>query len=265
MVDATLLNWTLDHLMRILVVLVRVGPLLFLMPVIGSKSVPAQIKILLALMTSLAIMPMVPVTIADLPATPVGFLIFVLIEVAFAAILSLFARLVFAAVETAGQVVGVQMGMGMAGVMDPQFGNQVSPVGMLWNIAAILTFLAINGHHIFFKALVESYAWVGPGQMHLSQATFEGMMQGTTRMFILAVKIMAPAGAALFFSHVAMGIIAKTVPQIPILIVGMPLNIAIGLVFAGLMMGYFVPLMIANFDMLGRLLPRLGMGMGVGG
>ena len=87
-------------------------------------------------------------------------------------------------------------------------------------------------------------------------------MQGTLHMFVLAVKIMAPASAAIFFTHVAMGIIAKTVPQIPILIVGLPLNIAVGLIFVGLSLAYFMPLLIANFDMLGRLLPRLSMGMG---
>lgn len=86
-------------------------------------------------------------------------------------------------------------------------------------------------------------------------------MQGAAHMFLLAVKIMAPAGAALFFSHVAMGIIAKTVPQIPILIVALPLNIAIGIIFVGLSLGYFMPLLINNFDMLGNALMRLAIGM----
>ncbi len=263
MVEADLLNWTIDQIIRILLVIVRLGPLIFLMPIMGSRGVPGQFKILLVLMSSLVLAPMVPVSSADLPTTPVGFALFSAREVVFAAILALFVRFVFAAVETAGQVVGVQMGMGMAGVMDPQFGNQVSPVGMLWNIAAILIFLAIDGHHIFFAAMVKSYQWVGPGELgRISQLSYEGMMDGAAQMFVLAVMIMAPASVAVFCSHVGMGIIAKTVPQIPILIVGMPLNIALGLIFAGLSMGYLGPLMIARFEMLGRLLPRLGAGLG---
>jgi flagellar biosynthetic protein FliR len=59
-----------------------------------------------------------------------------------------------------------------------------------------------------------------------------------------------------------MGIIAKTVPQIPILIVGLPMNIAIGMAFASLSLGYFLPLMLKNFETLARLLPQLGRGMG---
>ncbi|ADH86412.1 flagellar biosynthetic protein FliR [Desulfurivibrio alkaliphilus] len=263
MVDAALLNWTIDQLMRVLIVMTRVGPLLFLMPVLSARGVPAQVKILLVVMTSLVLAPVVPVSSADLPDTAVGFGVFAALEITFAAILALFARFVFSAVETAGQVVGVQMGMGMAGVMDPQFGNQVSPVGMLWSVAAILLFLAIDGHHLFFAAMVRSYQWVGPGQLAaVSHLTYQGMMDGAAQMFVLAIKIMAPASATLFFSHVGMGIIAKTVPQIPILIVGMPMNIALGMMMAGLSMGYFVPVMLNHFEMLHRLLPRIGAGLG---
>ncbi len=262
MVDTALLNWTLNQVFNVLIIMTRVGPLLFLMPVMASEAVPVQVRAFFTVITSLALAPVLPVTPADLPETAIGFGVFVAREVAFGGVLAVFVRLVFAAVETAGQMVGIQMGMGVAGVIDPQFGNQVSPVGLLWNITTILLFLAINGHHLFFRAIVDSYNWVAPGTLHITQATFEGIMQGALHMFVLAVKIMAPASAAIFFTHVAMGIIAKTVPQIPILIVGLPLNIGIGLIFVGLSLGYLMPLLIANFDMLGRLLPRLSMGMG---
>lgn len=262
MVEAALLNWSLSQLMRLVVIMTRVGPLLFLMPILGSSGVPTRIKALLTLMTSLVLLPVVPVTAEQLPTTAIGLVVLILCEIAFAGVLSLFVRFLFGAVETAGQMVGIQMGMGMAGTIDPQFGSQVAPVGMFWNVVAILIFLAVNGHHIFFRTLVESYQWVAPGKLVLTQATFDGMMQGAARMFVLAVKIMAPASAALFFSHVAMGIIAKTVPQIPIMIVGLPLNIGVGLIFVGLSLSYFLPLMAANYEMLGRLLPQLARSMG---
>ena len=262
MVDTALLNWTLSQVLALLVIMIRVGPMLFMMPVIGSSSVPTQVKTLFTLMTSLVLLPVVPVSAADLPTTGLGFLVFVATEVAFGAILALFARLVFAAVETAGQMVGIQMGMGMAGTMDPQHGTQTSPVGAYWHLVAILIFLSIDGHHLFFRTLVASFQWVHPGTIHLRQATYEGIMRGTGEMFVLAVKVMAPASAVLFFMDVAMGILAKTVPQIPVMIVGMPAKIAVGFIFVGLSLNLFLPLMIKNFDMLGRLLPKLAMGMG---
>ena len=263
MIDTTILNWTLGQALAALVILTRVGPLIFFMPIIGSRAVPTQVKVLFALAISLTLVTVVPVGPTDLPETPLGYGVFVIAEVLFGGILALFARFVFASVQLAGMMVGIQMGMGMAGVMDPQFGTQVSPVGQLWNLLAMLIFLMINGHHTFFSVLADSFQWVRPGGLHITQATYNSLIQETTQMFILAVKIMAPATAALFFSHVAMGVIAKTVPQIPILIVGMPLNIGIGLIFVGLSLGYFAPLMINSFETMGRLLPRLAMGLGM--
>ena len=261
--ETSLLNWTLQQALTVVIIMTRVGPLLFLMPVTGSRRVPTQVKVLFTLMTSLVMAPVVPVAIDALPDTVLGYTLFVASEVAFGGILAIFTRFIFGAVETVGQMVGIQMGIGVAGTMDPEFGNQISLIGQFWGLLAILFFLSVNGHHLFMQTLVESFQWIAPGQMHLSEATFRGMMQGSAHMFVLAVKIMAPAGAALFFSHVAMGVIAKTVPQIPILIVALPLNIAVGLIFIGLSLGYFMPLMLKNFDMLSRVLSKLAMGMGV--
>ncbi|MDH5297666.1 MAG: flagellar biosynthetic protein FliR [Desulfobulbaceae bacterium] len=262
MVDTAILNWSLSQALALLVIIVRVGPMVFLMPVIGSPSVPAQVKALFTLMISLVLLPVVPVSAADLPTTSTGFALFVAMEVLFGGILALFARFVFAAVEIAGQMVGVQMGMGMAGAIDPQYGTQTSQVGLFWSLVSYLLFFSIDGHHMIFRVLTETFTWVRPGGLHLSQATYEGIIRGGGHMFVLAVKVMAPAAAVLFFADVAMGILAKTVPQIPIMIVGMPVKIAIGFIFVGLSLNYFLPLMLNNFEMLGRLLPRLAMGMG---
>ncbi len=262
MTDTNLLNWTLDNLLVVVIILIRVGPLLFFMPVFGSKSVPPQAKIMLCLMVALVLAPVINVSADQLPTTTLGFLLFAMNEIIFSAILSFFAGLVFSSIQLAGQMVGIQMGMGMAGVMDPQFGGQVSLVGQFWNIIAFLIFLTVGGHHIFFRTIVESYTWVAPGTLHLSEATFNGVIKGISHMFALAIQIMAPAGAAVFFCHVGMGIIAKTVPQVPVLIVGMPVNIVVGFIFVGLSLQYFMPLMIKEFHMLDILLPKLAQGMG---
>jgi len=262
MTDTMLLNWTIEQVIIVAIIMARVAPLLFFMPITGSRNVPAQIKIMVTISTALVLAGMVPVDATMLPQTSLGLVLFVGSEVIFAGILAVFARMLFAAIQLAGQMVGIQMGMGMAGVMDPQFGSQVSIIGQFWNLLAILFFLAINGHHLYFKTLADSFNWIRPGTLLLTEATYNGVIQGASHMFILAVKIMAPASAAIFFSHVAMGIIAKTVPQIPILIVGLPLNIGVGLIFVGLSIAYFMPLMINQFNMLWRLLPKLAMGMG---
>lgn len=263
MIETALLNWTLNQALSLAVILIRVGPLVWLMPVFNYSTVPNQVKGLFSLTLALILLPVIPISADTLPQTGVGLVIFVACEVAFGAILAFYARLIFAATDLAGQMISISMGMGMAGVMDPQFGTQVSLVGYLWNILAILIFLSLNGHHIFFNILVDSYNWLHPGTINISEATYRGIIKGATHMFVLAIQIMAPAAAALFFSHVAMGIVAKTVPQIPIMIVAMPINIALGLLFISLSLSYFLPLLIKNFDLLGKSLRQLAIGMGV--
>lgn len=262
MVDVDLLNWTTRQVLVLLMIMIRTGPLIFLMPVMGSRSVPGQVKMLATVVTSLALTSVVQIDPGLMPEKTAGFVFFILPELCLSFIIALFSRFIFAATQLAGQMVGVQMGMGMAGVMDPEYGVQIPVIGQLWNLLAILIFLSVNGHHIFFHALAESFQWVTPGTLYLDRPVYEGIIQGVAHMFILTVKIMAPASAAVFFTHVAMGIIAKTVPQVPILIVGMPLNIAVGLIFVGLSMAFFMPLMIDQFEMLDRLIPKLMMGLG---
>lgn len=262
MTDTALLNWSLQNILELFIILTRVGPLLFFMPVIGTPSVPAQVKILFALMISLILVPVVTIAPENIPQTAIGYVIFVACEVALGATIAFLAQFVFAAIDLAGQMTSISMGMGMAGTMDPEFGTQVSLVGYLWNIIAILIFLAINGHHMFFTTLVESFNWVQPGTIKLTEATLQGVMQGVAHMFVLSVQIMAPTAVALFLSHVAMGIIAKTVPQVPIMIVAMPVNIAIGLLFVTLSLSYLLPLLIKNFDSLGSSMTKLAVGMG---
>jgi len=262
MTETSLLNWTLENALFLLVIMTRVGPLIFFMPVMGSASVPSQVKALFTLVIALVLLPVVNINPAHIPQTSIGYLVFVGCEVVFGATLALLVRMVFAATDLAGQMVSISMGMGMAGTMDPQFGTQVSLVGYLWNILAILIFLAINGHHLFFKTLVESFNWLQPGTINITEATFRGIIDGISHMFVLGIKIMAPAAVVLFLSHVAMGIIAKTVPQVPIMIVAMPMNIAVGFLFITLSLSYFLPLLVKNFDQMGSALTKLAIGMG---
>lgn len=262
MVETALLHWTIDHVLSLMLIMLRVGPMIFLMPVIGSSSVPTPVKGLFTLAVALVLLPVVRLPASLMPATATGVLTMALTEFAFAATLALFARFLFAATDLAGQMVSISMGMGMAGTMDPQFGTQVSLISYFWNILVVLIFLGINGHHVFFRVMVESFQWLRPGSVHLTDATFRGVVGGITHMFVLAIQIMAPAAVALFLANVAMGIIAKTVPQVPVMIVAMPLNIAIGFLFIALSLQYILPLMIKNFDQLARQLTLLGMGMG---
>ena len=124
-------------------------------------------------------------------------------------------------------------------------------------LMVILVMFAVGGHHWFFRALADSFALVPPGDFSLSRSLFDQIMKMGGDMFSVAIRLGAPVIAALLFTQVSMGILAKTVPQMNILMVGFPLTITVGLLFLSLALTLMVPLMGSTFNDLGPALVGL--------
>jgi Flagellar biosynthesis pathway, component FliR len=149
------------------------------------------------------------------------------------------ARLLFTAVQIAGTIVDFQMGFGVVNVFDPQTETQVSVTAQFQNIITILMFLALDAHHIIIGAIVESFFLINPSQINFSTFTPEIILLLFKATFVTAVKIAAPIMAILFFISVGLGLVARTVPQMNVFIVGFPLQIGVGLLMVGLSMSFF--------------------------
>ena len=124
-------------------------------------------------------------------------------------------------------------------VIDPITSDQVTIIAQVKNIVATLIFLSVNAHHWFIQAIVSSFGVVPPMTFNFSPLLTQSILEQTNRMFIIALKIGAPLIAALLFTSVALGLIARTVPQVNIFIVGFPLKIAVGLIGLGLSLPIF--------------------------
>ena len=148
-------------------------------------------------------------------------------------------RLIFAAVQVAGTIVDFQMGFGVVNVIDPQTDTQVSVTAQLQNIFAVFIFLAVDAHHYIFQAIVDSFFVINPFKINFSSVTPEYVLHLFSATFITAVKISAPIMAILFFLSVGLGLVARTVPQMNVFIVGFPLQIGIGLLMVGLSISFF--------------------------
>ena len=149
------------------------------------------------------------------------------------------ARLIFGAVQVAGTVVDFQMGFGVVNVIDPQTDTQVSVTAQFHNILAILIFLVTDAHHFIIQAIVDSFFIINPAEVDFTGITPEYMLHLFSGTFTTAVKIAAPIMAILFFLSVGLGLVARTVPQMNVFIVGFPLQIGVGLVMVGLSMPFF--------------------------
>ena len=221
----------LDAFYGALLIFLRVAAIVFSAPFFDSASIPVIFRIGLALAVSVLLFPVLSLqtTIADLSLT--AFVIGVVSEIAIGITIGMTVKLMFAGIQLAGQIAGYQMGVAVANVVDPTTSVQIPVLGQIFNLTAMLLFLAINAHHIFFWALVDSYKIIPPLSVHIDAKVVEMMMKLAAGMFVIAIRLGAPLIAVLLLTTVGFGIVARTVPQIHVFIVAMPLKILIGLVF----------------------------------
>jgi len=233
-----IISQNIDQFRIFLLVLVRCTVVLVFLPIFGSRSWPLLAKVGFVLLFSLILFPLARDRNWPLPASVMDYGLVVAAEMLVALCLGLAVDLVLAAVQLGGQLVGFQLGFSIVNVIDPQSGDQISIVGQFLYLITVLLFLVLNGHHLFIQALAESLTVIQPGRITLNQGLLNQIMHLTLTMFGLAIKLIAPALAVLLFSKTIMGVIAKAVPQINIMIVSFPLNIGVGLFFIGLSLAW---------------------------
>jgi flagellar biosynthetic protein FliR len=143
-------------------------------------------------------------------------------------IIGYFFSLLFIGVQIGGSIVGYQIGLAIVNVYDPESGGEVSLVGEFWFLVAVLIFLAIDGHHSIISAFADSYRLIPVGVFNFAGSAGEFIIRFSAYSFVMAVKLAAPVIITLFLTEVALGVVARTAPQMNIFIVGLPLKIGVG-------------------------------------
>jgi flagellar biosynthetic protein FliR len=198
-------------------------------PIFSSRSVPTRTKIGLALVIALCLQP-------ALPAQPVVSLTgplalgAVLQQVIIGVSIGLAVRIVFAAVEMAGEIVGLQMGLNFAGFFDPTTNSQASTVGRFFGNISMLLFVILNGHLLLIQAIAASFNTfpVGEGALDAVRALRLHELGGV--IFQYGLWIALPMIGMLLFVNVVMGIISRIAPQMNVFAIGFPLTLSIGLI-----------------------------------
>ena len=246
------MEFWLEQFHVFLLILLRVSAVLVAAPIFGHRSLPARAKVGLAFLVSLIVFPLMADSGFEVPAGLWPYVFMMVREVIMGLILGFAVLLVFVGIQFAGQLIGLQMGFGIVNVIDPQSSNQISIIGQFLNILAILTILSVNGHHMILNGLVSSFEAVPLGGVVLNEAVIHKIMALSAQVFVIAVKISAPILMALFLVSVAMGVLARTVPQMNVFIVGFPVQIAVGLMALTVSLPLFYVLLERMWKSLGR-------------
>lgn len=242
-------------------IFIRVSGILFAAPLFGNPIVPNKLRISLGLVIALILTPVIQLNPWSYTPGPFIFLYLVVGELLIGLIIGFAAKLLFAGVQLSGQLIGYQMGFAIANVLDPISGSQISLFAEFEHFVALLIFLSINAHHLFIKAIVNSFQLIQPLQFQPQGIMFEKIIAMAGKMFVLAVQVGAPIIVVLLFTNVFFGIMARTVPEMNIFIVAMPLGIAIGLFALGISMPFLANLLTKTFHTLSSDLMVLMKGM----
>ncbi len=229
-------------LVKYLLILFRCSGFLILTPVFGRREIPSQVKIGLAALLSLIVYPIIP----DPNLNSNLWTIAAIVIKEFMAGISMgyAAFLLFSSLYLAGEIIDLEMGFGIVNVLDPQSNTQVPLMGNYYYILTILLFLTVNGHHMLISTIIKSYDLLPLGEAAYREGLLNVIIISFKDMFILGVQIALPIISIIFLTDFALGIIARTVPQMNVFMVGLPIKIAVGMV--GMIMSFPMYLVILD-------------------
>lgn len=215
-------------------------------PIFGHQAFPAIGKIFLAGVVAYITFLTLNTTKFQVEPDLFNLAFYGLKEVVTGLIIGFSLNLIFYGFSFAGMLIGTDMGLNMASVLNPLQETESNVIGEVINIFAILVFFLINGHHYIIRAVVASFKVIPLGKYTLTQPAFDLFIKYTASVFVVAVKIAAPVMVSFFLVNLAEGILARVIPQMQIFFVTQPLKIGIGL----LLLIFVLPIYIYFFKVM---------------
>ena len=207
--------------------LARILGLIAAAPVLGNTSLPVSLKLGLGVLLALIMAPLVPAMPAADPLSLAGFLI-LLQEMLIGLAMGFSIRIVFAAVEMAGELSSLTMGLGFATFFDPQSQGQSSAISQFMALLASMAFLAVNAHLVLLSALAESFVTLPISALPVGGAGFKQLADWGGKIFSSGVQLSLPIVAALLITNIALGILTRAAPQLNLFGIGFPITLGVG-------------------------------------
>ncbi|MBW5444560.1 flagellar type III secretion system protein FliR [Cohnella sp. CFH 77786] len=254
---------TTDVIMKVfpafLLVLCRISAFFAVAPVFSTRNVPKTLKIGLAFFVSVIVF--LTVGFDTKVTADATYLLAVFREVLAGLLIGYVSYLFFAAVQTSGAIMDLQIGFGISNIVDPLTGVSAPMLGNLKYMLTILVFLTMNGHHYLLAAIMDSYQWLPLDNALYSKIADGGLSDFLVRTFadtfMVALQISAPIVVAMLLTDVGLGLLARTAPQYNVFVIGIPVKILVGLALLIVLLPGFSALFQMVFDYMFRSLHQL--------
>jgi flagellar biosynthesis protein FliR len=235
-----------------MLVFARIGAMVMLLPGLGETNIPVRIKLAIALLLTLIILPLHRAAYhVDIQASMMPLLVLMIHEIIIGVVLGATARVTLAALQVAGSVIAQQMGLGFVTAVDPTQGQQGLLIGNFLTLLGITLLFATDSHYLVIAALNDSYAIFSPGEMMPSGDVAALATRAFAAAFKIGMQLAAPFLVFGLVFNIGLGVLARLMPQMQVYFVGVPLSILAGfLIFSfiivammGTFLDYFVGVM----------------------
>ncbi|WP_342512590.1 flagellar biosynthetic protein FliR [Sporosarcina sp. FSL K6-1522] len=233
-----------------LLILTRVTAFFVTVPLFSYKAIPTTHRIILG-----ALLAWMMTYAIDVPTIEIDgmYVLLVMKEAVTGLAIGIIAYMIMSAIQIAGGFIDFQMGFAIANVIDPQTGAQSPLLGQFFNSLALLLLLAMNGHHLLLDGIFYSYQFIPMDQLWPAfgeERLAEFVVKTFVTTFAIAFQMSIPIVATLFLVDLALGITARTVPQLNIFVVGFPIKIGVSFIVLFIMMGVMIQMMRNLFEVM---------------
>lgn len=227
--------------------LARILAFLSAAPPFNNGALSGQIRLIAGLAIALAITPVLPrIPVVD-PASGIGLLILAQqLLIGFG--MGFAMRLVFSAIDMAGNVISMQMGLGFATAYDPQSASQTPVVAQFLGVLGLLIFMGINGHLMLLATLTQSFTLLPIGLSATGQGTWLNLANAGAVIFSSGLMLALPIVVALLITNISLGILGRVAPQLNLMAVGFPLTLALGFIALALSLSYLSEPLLRLFE-----------------
>lgn len=238
----------------ILLVFIRLSSFFLIVPTLFPKGFPNTAKVGLVLILSVILIPGINYSNLVSVSNILVFGTYVIFEVITGLTLGYITNLCFFSVRMAGQLMDTQMGFSMISMFDPNTNSNATLVENLLHWFSIMIFFLIDGHHMLIRALISSFDVVKLGGFALNQESIMVVIKAFIEFFNIGLKIAIPIILIIIITDLTMGLIARTVPQLNLMVLGMPVKILIGLSTFSFLLPILLKMITMNFATLSNVI-----------
>ncbi|QEY15201.1 flagellar biosynthetic protein FliR [Cellvibrio sp. KY-GH-1] len=220
--------------------MLRISAFYLAIPIIGARTVPARLRIILTLFTTLLIAPVLPASPVTSMLSAQGFMM-VIQEVLIGLALGFCMQVVLHVFLLAGQFMAMKMGLGFAAMNDPSSGVSVTILSQFYLLLSTLLFLSTNGHLVVLQLMIDSFTTFPIGGGGMNSAHFSTIVDMGSWMFSAALLITLPLFTSLMIVNMSFGVMSRSAPQLNVFTVGFPITLIFGFILMWFTLANFLP------------------------